>query len=86
MANMPPCLATPAQDIFRASSLMSIGVQGSTVATPQPNVAVEVKREGEPDGQAEDGGYVVSSCAASSLSVTCIVNSTAGNAQRRSML
>lgn len=74
MATVPPAVATPAQDVINPSSPLATGVQGSAVTTPQPNVKVEVKREGQSDGQDEDGGYGLSSCAASfSLA-------TAGNA------
>lgn len=65
------------------SSPLATGVQGSGVATPQPNMAVdvepkvEVKRESQPDGETEDGGHGLSSCAVSSSLVTC---ATAGNA------
>lgn len=74
MTTVPASVAAPAQDIIRGSSL-----DGSSVATPQPNVALEVKKEGHPDSQAEDEGYGVSNLAARSSSVTCTVNTTAGN-------
>lgn len=83
VANVPPAVATPAQDMMDPSSPMATGVQGLAVATPPPTVPMEVevkrevKREGQSDGQAEDGGYGSSSCAASS---SCAVNATAGNA------
>lgn len=74
MTTVPPAVAAPAQDIIKGSSL-----DGSTAATPQPNLAVEVKKEVHPDSQAEDEGYGVSNGAARSSSVTCTVNTTAGN-------
>ncbi|KAM9340503.1 protein capicua homolog [Symphorus nematophorus] len=73
VTTMPPAVATPAQDVINPSSPLATVVQGSAVATPQPNMAVEVepkvevKRESQPDGQTEDGGYGLLSCAASSL-------------------
>lgn len=78
MATVPPAVGTSAQDVINPSSPLATGVQGSAVTTPQPNAEVEpkveVKREGQSDGQDEDGGYGLSSCAASfSLA-------TAGNA------
>ena len=80
VATVPSAVAVPAQDIISPSSPMAMGVQGSLAATPQPNVAVEVKREDQLDGQAEDGGYGLSSCGTSSSSATCVVNTAAGNA------
>lgn len=74
MATVPASVAGPPQDIIRGSSL-----DGSSVETPQPNVAFEVKKEGHPDSQAENEGYEVSTLAARSSSVTCTVNPTAGN-------
>lgn len=74
MTTVPASVAAPAQDSIRGSSL-----DGSCVATPQPSVASEVKKEGHPDSQAEDEGYGVSNLAARSSSVTCTVNPTAGN-------
>lgn len=76
VATVPSAVA----DIISPSSPMAMGVQGSLAATPQPKVAVEVKREDQLDGQAEDGGYGLSSCGTSSSSATCVVNATAGNA------
>lgn len=79
---MPPAVAAPAQDVMNPSSPLATGVQGSAMATPQPNVAVEVepkvevKREIQLDGETEDGGHGFSSCAVSSLLATC----AAGNA------
>lgn len=64
---------------------MATGVQGSVAATPQPNLAVEVKpkvevkMESQLDCQAEDGGYGLSSYAASSSLASCMFNAT-GNA------
>lgn len=78
MATVPPAVAAPAQDIINPSSPMA--------ATPQPNLAaevvpkVEVKMESQLDCQAEDGGYGLSSCAASSFLASCMFNATAGNA------
>lgn len=86
MATVPPAVATPAQDMMNPSSPMATGVQGLAVATPPPNVPVEVevkrevKRERQSDGQAEDGGYGSLSCAVSSLLPSCVANATAGNA------
>lgn len=86
MATVPPAVATPAQDVVNPSSPLATGAQGAAVMTPQPNVAgevepkVEVKREGQLDGQDEDGGYGSSSCAASSSLATAVFNATAGNA------
>lgn len=74
MTTVPASVAAPAQDMFRGSSL-----DGSSVATPQPNVALEVKKEGHLDCQAESDGHGVSSLAARSSSVTCALNTTAGN-------
>lgn len=74
MTTVPASVAAPAQDIIRGSSL-----DGSRVATPQPNVALEVKKEEHPDSQAEDEGYGMSNLAARSSSVTCTANTTAGN-------
>ncbi|XP_035537540.1 protein capicua homolog isoform X2 [Morone saxatilis] len=83
VTTVPPAVAAPAQDIINPSSPLATGVPGSAVATPQPNVAVEVepkvevKRESQLDGQAEDGGYGVQSCAASFSLATCMINDTA---------
>lgn len=74
MTTVPASVAAPAQDILRGSSL-----DGSSVATLQPNVALEVKKEGQPDSQLTDEGYGASNLAARSSSVTCAVNTTAGN-------
>lgn len=74
MTTVPPAVTAPAQDIISGSSL-----DGSTVATPQPNFALEVKKEGHPDSQAEDEDYEVSNGVARPPSVTCTVNTTAGN-------
>lgn len=86
VTTVPPAVATPAQDVINPSSPLATGVQGSVVATPQPNVAVEVepkvevKRESQTDCHAEDGGYVLSSCATNSSLATCVINATAGKA------
>lgn len=69
MTTVPP-VAGPAQDIARGSS-----VDGSTVATPQPQ-ALEVKTEGHLDSQ--DEAYGASSSAARSSSVTGTVHAEAG--------
>lgn len=70
MTTVPPVVAGPAQEIVRGSS-----VDGSTVATPQPQ-ALEVKTEGHLDSQ--DEAYGVSNSAARSSSVTGTVNAKAG--------
>ncbi|XP_070777470.1 protein capicua homolog [Enoplosus armatus] len=76
----PPAVAAPAQDVINPSSPLATGVQGSAVATPQSNVAVEVepkvevKRESQLD---EDGGHRFSSCAVSSSLATCMSNAIA---------
>ncbi|XP_074543029.1 protein capicua homolog isoform X2 [Halichoeres trimaculatus] len=78
MTTMPPAAAAPAQDLIKPSSPLATGVQGSPVATPQPNMAVdidpkvEVKKELQIDGQAEDAGKGLSSTFA-----TCMTNATA---------
>ncbi|XP_076610256.1 protein capicua homolog isoform X2 [Chaetodon auriga] len=81
VTTVPPAVGSPAQDVINASSPLATGVQGSAVATPQLNMEVEpkveVKRESQPDGQAEDGGYMFSSCAAGSSLATCMNNATA---------
>lgn len=74
MTTVPASVAAPTQDIIRGSSL-----DGSSVATPQPNVALEVKKEGHPECQAEEEGCGASNLAARSSSVTCTANTTAGN-------
>lgn len=74
MTTVPASVAAPAQDPIRGSSL-----DGSSVATPQPNVALEVKREGHLDCQAENDGHGASNLAARPSSVTCALNAAAGN-------
>lgn len=84
MANMPTAVAPPAQDVVNPSSPKATGMQSSVTATPHPNFEleskVEVKREAQPDCQAEDGGYGYSSCAANSSLSTCMLDTTAGKA------
>ncbi|XP_041663915.1 protein capicua homolog isoform X2 [Cheilinus undulatus] len=83
VTTMPPAVGAPAQDLMKPSSPLATGVQGSPVATPQPNIAmevepkVEVKKEIQPDGQIEDGGKGLSSCSANSSLFTCMSNATA---------
>ncbi|KAM3596567.1 uncharacterized protein V6R79_016898 [Siganus canaliculatus] len=69
MTTMPPAVAAPAQDVMTPSSPLATGMQGSAVATPQPNVGVEmelkveVKKENQLDGPAEAAAYGSASCA-----------------------
>lgn len=74
MTTVPPTVAAPAQEIIRGPSL-----DGSTVAPPQAHLALEVKKEGHPDRQAEDEGYGASNGVARPPSVTCTLNTLAGN-------
>uniref|UniRef100_UPI0037E8C84F protein capicua homolog isoform X2 n=1 Tax=Semicossyphus pulcher TaxID=241346 RepID=UPI0037E8C84F len=83
VTTVPPAVAAPAQDMMKPSSPLATGVAGSPVATSQPNVAVEfeskveVKMESLSDGQFEDGGHGLSSCAPSFSFASCMSNATA---------
>ncbi|XP_034561383.1 protein capicua homolog isoform X2 [Notolabrus celidotus] len=82
MTSVPSAVAAPAQDLMKPSSPLATGVQGSPVTTPQPNMAVEfdskveVKKECLMDGQAEDAGRGLSSCAFGFTLPSCMGNAT----------